>query len=62
MRFELAEEHESFRKVVRGFAEAEIGPHAAEWDQTGALPISCIVMELNPYQTILSFKYPPTPE
>lgn len=42
MRFELAEEHESFRKVVRGFAEAEIGPHAAEWDQTGVFPVETV--------------------
>jgi short-chain 2-methylacyl-CoA dehydrogenase len=30
--WELTEEHEAFRRVVRDFAEAEIEPHAAQWD------------------------------
>lgn len=42
MRFELSEEHESFRKVVRGFAEDEIGPHAAAWDASGEFPIAAV--------------------
>ena len=32
MQFELSEEHEAFRKVVRDFAEQEIAPRAATWD------------------------------
>ncbi|MCP4968775.1 MAG: acyl-CoA dehydrogenase [bacterium] len=42
MRFELADEHESFRKVVRDFAEAEIAPQAARWDETGAFPVATV--------------------
>ncbi|MCP4307636.1 MAG: acyl-CoA dehydrogenase [bacterium] len=42
MRFELADEHESFRKVVRDFAEAEIAPQAATWDETGAFPVATV--------------------
>ena len=33
MNFDLSPDHETFRKVVREFAEAEITPHAARWDQ-----------------------------
>ncbi len=42
MRFELTEEHEAFRKVVREFAESEIAPHAAAWDQTGEFPADTV--------------------
>lgn len=42
LRFELAEEHESFRKVVRDFAAREIAPHAATWDQTGTFPTDTV--------------------
>ncbi|MDX2342357.1 MAG: acyl-CoA dehydrogenase family protein [Acidimicrobiia bacterium] len=42
MRFELSEDHESFRKVVRDFAETEIAPNAAEWDQTGEFPAATV--------------------
>ena len=42
MRFELSEDHESFRKVVRDFAEAEIAPNAAAWDQTGEFPAATV--------------------
>ena len=33
MDFDLSPEHEAFRKVVRDFAESEIAPHAAQWDE-----------------------------
>ena len=33
MSFELSEDHETFRKVVRDFAEGEIAPHVARWDR-----------------------------
>ena len=33
MTFELSREHEEFRRSVREFAEAEIAPHAAQWDR-----------------------------
>ena len=40
--FELSEDHEHFRKVVREFALAEVAPHAAQWDRDHALPVSLI--------------------
>ena len=38
MEFDLSDEHEAFRKVVRDFAEAEIAPHAEAWDRGARLP------------------------
>ncbi|RYU12797.1 acyl-CoA dehydrogenase family protein [Nocardioides iriomotensis] len=38
MTYELSAEHEAFRKSVREFAEAEIAPHAAEWDRKHHFP------------------------
>jgi short/branched chain acyl-CoA dehydrogenase len=40
--FELSEDHELFRKVVRDFAEAEIAPHVAEWDRAHRFPVELI--------------------
>ena len=37
--FELTQDHEDFRKLVREFAEAEIAPHIAEWDRTAYFPV-----------------------
>ena len=42
MRFELSEEHEAFRKVVREFAEGEIAPHVAAWDESGTFPTDTV--------------------
>ncbi|MDJ0497360.1 MAG: acyl-CoA dehydrogenase family protein [Acidimicrobiia bacterium] len=42
MRFELDEEHQAFRKVVREFAEAEIAPHAAAWDEAAVFPTDAV--------------------
>jgi alkylation response protein AidB-like acyl-CoA dehydrogenase len=42
MMFELSGEHETFRKVVRDFAEREIGPHVAEWDREHRLPVDVV--------------------
>lgn len=42
MRFELDEEHEAFRKVVREFAEAEIAPHSAAWDESATFPAAVV--------------------
>jgi short-chain 2-methylacyl-CoA dehydrogenase len=42
MMFELSGEHETFRKVVRDFAEREIAPHVAEWDREHRLPIDVV--------------------
>jgi short/branched chain acyl-CoA dehydrogenase len=38
MSFPLSAEHEAFRHSVREFAEAEIAPHAAEWDRAHHFP------------------------
>ncbi len=42
MRFELNEEHEAFRKVVREFAEQEIAPLAAEWGHDAPFPTDLV--------------------
>jgi short-chain 2-methylacyl-CoA dehydrogenase len=42
MAFELSAEHQTFRTVVRDFAEAEIGPHAAEWDREHHFPVDVV--------------------
>jgi short-chain 2-methylacyl-CoA dehydrogenase len=42
MSWELSEEHDMFRKVVREFAEAEIAPHASEWDETHHFPVDVV--------------------
>ena len=42
MTFELSREHEEFRRSVREFAEAEIGPHAAQWDKDHHFPADVV--------------------
>ncbi len=42
MAFELSADHETFRKVVRDFAEGEIAPHVAQWDRDHHLPIEIV--------------------
>ena len=42
MSFELTREHEEFRRSVRDFAEAEIAPHAAQWDRDHHFPIDLV--------------------
>jgi short/branched chain acyl-CoA dehydrogenase len=42
VRFELSEEHEAFRKVIREFANEEIAPYAAEWDEAGSFPLETV--------------------
>src|SRR5260221_13273596 len=39
---ELSEDQRALKQTVREFAEAEIGPHAAEWDRTTYFPSSTI--------------------
>jgi short/branched chain acyl-CoA dehydrogenase len=39
---ELSEDQRALKQTVREFAEAEIGPHAAEWDRTAYFPSSTI--------------------
>jgi butyryl-CoA dehydrogenase len=40
--FELSDEQEAFRKVVRGFAEAEIAPYAEQWDRDHTFPVETV--------------------
>jgi short/branched chain acyl-CoA dehydrogenase len=42
MAFELSEDHEQFRKLVREFAEAEVAPHVARWDAEHHFPVELI--------------------
>lgn len=42
MAFELSEEHEHLRRVVREFAASEIAPHAAEWDAAAEFPVATV--------------------
>ncbi|MCA0180324.1 MAG: acyl-CoA dehydrogenase family protein [Actinobacteria bacterium] len=36
--FELSQDHEDFRAMVRDFAEREVAPHVAEWDRAHHFP------------------------
>ena len=38
----LSPEHESFRRTVREFAEAEIAPHVAKWDRDHHFPVDVV--------------------
>jgi short-chain 2-methylacyl-CoA dehydrogenase len=40
--FSPSDEHEALRRVVREFAEAEIAPHAEEWDRDHRFPIDTV--------------------
>jgi short-chain 2-methylacyl-CoA dehydrogenase len=40
--FELSGDHETFRKVVRDFAERELAPHIAQWDREHRLPVEVV--------------------
>ncbi|MEA2423599.1 MAG: short-chain 2-methylacyl-CoA dehydrogenase [Thermoleophilaceae bacterium] len=42
MTFELSPDHETFRKVVRDFAEREVAPHVAQWDREHHFPIDIV--------------------
>ncbi|NYE37409.1 butyryl-CoA dehydrogenase [Nocardioides cavernae] len=42
MTYELSPEHEQFRRSVRDFAEAEIAPHAAQWDRDHHFPTDVV--------------------
>jgi butyryl-CoA dehydrogenase len=44
MDFDPSPEHLAFRKVVRDFAEAEIGPHIAAWDEAHHFPVEVVQM------------------
>ncbi len=43
MSWELSDEHEAFRDVVRDFAEKEIAPHAPEWDRESRFPVQAVL-------------------
>ena len=36
-------EHEAFRKVVRDFAETELGPHVEQWDRDHTFPVEAVL-------------------
>ena len=40
--FELSQEHEDFRTVVRDFAEKEVAPHIAQWDRDRHFPADLV--------------------
>jgi short-chain 2-methylacyl-CoA dehydrogenase len=40
--FELSQEHEDFRKVVRDFAESEVAPYIAQWDEQHHFPVHLV--------------------
>jgi short-chain 2-methylacyl-CoA dehydrogenase len=40
--FDLSEEHEAFRAVVRDFAEQEIAPQAERWDRDHEFPVEAV--------------------
>ncbi len=42
MSFELSEDHESLRALVREFAQAEVAPHVATWDLAHHFPIDVV--------------------
>ena len=42
MTFALSREHETFRRSVREFAEAEVAPHVAQWDKDHHFPVDLV--------------------
>ena len=42
MTYQLCREHEEFRRSVREFAQAEIAPHAAQWDRDHHFPVDVV--------------------
>ena len=40
--FDLSEDQLALRTTLREFAEAEIAPHAGEWDRTSTFPAGTI--------------------
>ncbi|TVR21735.1 MAG: acyl-CoA dehydrogenase [Ilumatobacter sp.] len=42
MSFELSDDHEAFRSVVRDFAERELAPHVARWDEEHHFPVEVV--------------------
>jgi len=42
MQFEPGEEQRAFQALARRFAEAELAPHAAEWDERAIFPVDAL--------------------
>jgi short-chain 2-methylacyl-CoA dehydrogenase len=42
MTFELSQDHEALRSLVREFAQAEIAPHVAKWDLAHYFPLDVV--------------------
>jgi butyryl-CoA dehydrogenase len=42
MSYALSDDHESFRAVVRDFAQAEVAPHVARWDAEHHFPVEVV--------------------
>jgi alkylation response protein AidB-like acyl-CoA dehydrogenase len=42
MDFSLSEEQRAIRETARQFAQAEMAPHAAEWDERHIFPVECM--------------------
>jgi hypothetical protein len=42
MNFSLSEEQRAIRETARQFAQAEMAPHAAEWDERHIFPVECM--------------------
>jgi short/branched chain acyl-CoA dehydrogenase len=42
MTFALSREHETFRRSVREFADAEVAPHVAQWDKQHHFPVDLV--------------------
>ncbi len=42
MPLEFTDEQEALRKVVRGFAQAEVAPHAEAWDRDHTFPVDAV--------------------
>ncbi|MGA1053509.1 MAG: acyl-CoA dehydrogenase family protein [Ilumatobacteraceae bacterium] len=59
MSWELSEEHEMLRTMVREFAEAEIAPHAAQWDREHHFPVDVVKQmgELGLFGIVFPEKY-----
>ncbi len=59
MDFSFTDEQEQLRKTVRGFAETEIAPHVAEWDETSHFPSEAVAQlaELGLMGVIFPEKY-----
>jgi butyryl-CoA dehydrogenase len=41
--FELTDDHEAFRRVVRDFADKEIAPHVEAWDRDAHFPVETVL-------------------